>query len=343
MTLTEFTSIKDLTYLEYCSYLQKKYGMSRYDYMDENYNDICFEGTKKKKCSRVDEGLFVHHIDEDKFPQLGDRNMAMKVPIDYQKRERLIYCDYLEHLYLHALILKYPSKDKYPNTVLTLGGLFVFLIPALNDAYSGALKGTTGRNWEVKCINRIINDKDAYFAILSYIIEHYLRTGPFDRDLCIYMEGMGLFGTYSSDPNKWSLANNAKIFIEINDLFGKYKYDHIYIDLLLQTEDRLIMQIEDRLMINGGFYAKAIRDQEIIFPSFEKNNLTIPHIHVSGDDHILKDLKEDILSPMFVKDEEGPQEEEKYVLTSNLKSVLKNALAKMPLKRKSKPKIEKLF
>ena len=64
---------------------------------------------------------------------------------------------------------------------------------------------------------------------------------------------------------------------------------------------------------------------------------------MSGDDHILKDLKEDILSPMFVKDEEGPQEEEKYVLTSNLKSVLKNALAKMPLKRKSKPKAEKLF
>lgn len=335
MTLNEFTSVKDLTYLEYCSYLQEKYGMSKYDYMDENYNDICFEGTKKKKCSRVDEGLFVHHIDEYKFPQLGERNMAMKVPIDYQKRERLVYCDYLEHLFLHALILKYPSEEKYPGTVLTLGGLFRFLIPALNDAYSGALRGTTGRTWEAKCINRIINDKDAYFAILSYIIEHYLRTGPFDSDLCIYMEGMGLFGTRSLNPNKWSLANNAKIFIEINDLFGKYKYDHIYIDLLLQTEDRL--------MANDGFYAKAIRDQEIIFPFFKKNNLTIPHIHVSDDDHILKDLKEDILSPMFVKDEEEPQEEEKYVLTSNLKSVLKNALAKMPLKRNSKPKIEKLF
>ena len=48
MTLNEFTSVKDLTYLEYCSYLQEKYGMSKYDYMDENYNDICFEGTKKK-------------------------------------------------------------------------------------------------------------------------------------------------------------------------------------------------------------------------------------------------------------------------------------------------------
>ena len=324
MTLTELNSIKHLTYLEYCSYLQDKYGMSKYDYMDENYNDICFEGTKKKKCSRVDEGLFVHHIDEDKFPQLGERNMAMKVPIDYQKRERLVYCDYLEHLFLHALILKYPSEEKHPGTVLTLGGLFRFLIPALNDAYSGALKGTTGRSWEVKCINRIINDKDAYLPILSYIIEHYLRTGPFDSDLCIYMEGMGLFGTRSLDPNKWSLANNAKIFIEINDLFGKYKYDHIYIDLLLQTEDRL--------MANDGFYAKAIRDQEIIFPFFKKNNLTIPHIHVSGDDRILKDLKEDILSPTFGK--EDNKQEEKYTLTSNLKSVLKNALAKLPLKSK---------
>lgn len=205
----------------------------------------------------------------------------------------MVYCDYLEHLYLHALILKYPSKDKYPNTVLTLGGLFRFLIPALNDVYSGALKGTTGRAWEAKCINRIINDKDAYFAILSYIIEHYLRTGPFDSDLCIYMEGMGLFGTRSLDPNKWSLANNAKIFIEINDLFGKYKYDHIYIDLLLQTEDRL--------MANDGFYAKATRDQEMVFPLIKGANILSSHISLSNDDCILKDLKEDILSPTFGK------------------------------------------
>lgn len=311
--------------------------MSRYDYMDENYNDICFEGTKKKKCSRVDEGLFVHHIDEDKFPQLGDRDMAMKVPIDYQKRERLVYCDYLEHLYLHALILKYPLKERRSDAILTLGGLFGFLIPALNDAYSGALKGTTGRNWEAKCIDKIINDKDAYFAILSYIIELYLYSGYFGDPLQYYIDSIGFFSTRSSNPNKWSLANNAKIFIEINNLFGKYKYNHIYIDLLLQTKKRMIAG-------DGGFCAKAVRDQKIVFPLIkEPNHLISSYISWSSDDHILKNLKEDILSPMFVKDEEGPQEEEKYVLTSNLKSVLKNALAKMPLKRKSKPKAEKLF
>ena len=307
--------------------------MSRYDYMDENYNDICYEGTKKKKCSRVDEGLFVHHIDEDKFPQLGERNMAMKVPIDYQKKERLVYCDYLEHLYLHALILKYPSKDQHPNTVLTLGGLFGFLIPALNDAYSGALKGTTGRAWEARCINRIINDKDAYFAILSYIIELYLYTGSFIDPFHIYMKAIGLFGTRSSNPDKWSLANNAKIFIEINDLFGKYKYDHIYVDLLLQTKDRM--------MPDGGFYAKATRNQEIVFPFPKETHIICERVKISGDDYILKDLKEDILSPTFSKEES--KQEEKYTLTSNLKSVLKNALAKIPSKRKSKPKAEKLF
>jgi hypothetical protein len=324
MTLAELNSVKHLTYLEYCSYLQKKYGMSRYDYMDKNYNDICFEGTKKKKCSRVDEGLFVHHIDEDKFPKLNDRNMAMKVPIDYQKRERLVYCDYLEHLYLHALILEYPSEEKHPQAGLTVGGLFGFLIPALNDAYSGALKGTTGRAWEARCINRIINDKDAYFAILSYIIELYLYTGSFIDPFHIYMKAIGLFGTRSSDPNKWSLANNAKIFIEINNLFGKYKYDHIYIDLLLQTKDRMTT--------DGGFYAKATRDQEMVFPLIKGANILSSHISLSNDDCILKDLKEDILSPTFGKEES--KQEEKYTLTSNLKSVLKNALAKLPLKSK---------
>ena len=53
---------------------------------------------------------------------------------------------------------------------------------------------------------------------------------------------------------------------------------------------------------------------------------------MSGDDRILKDLKEDILSPTFGK--EDNKQEEKYTLTSNLKSVLKNALAKLPLKSK---------
>lgn len=262
--------------------------------------------------------------------------MAMKVPIDYQKKERLVYCDYLEHLYLHALILKYPSKNKYPGAGLTLGGLFGFLIPALNDAYSGALKGTTGRSWEAKCIDKIINDKDVYFAILSYIIEHYSHTGSFDSYIRFYMDDVGLFGTRSSDPNKWSLANNAKIFIEINSLFGKYKYDHIYVDLLLQTKDRMTA--------DDGFYAKATRDQEIVFPFFEENNIMGSCICLSGDDHILKDLKEDILSPMFVKGEGATKEEteeEKHYLTSNLESVLKNALAKMP--SKSKLKTKKLF
>ena len=53
---------------------------------------------------------------------------------------------------------------------------------------------------------------------------------------------------------------------------------------------------------DGGFYAKAVRDQKIVFPLIkEPNHLISSHISWSSDDYILKDLKEDILSPTFGK------------------------------------------
>ena len=86
---------------------------------------------------------------------------------------------------------------------------------------------------------------------------------------------------------------------------------------------------------DGGFYAKAVRDQKIVFPLIkEPNHLISSHISWSSDDYILKNLKEDILSPTFGKEEN--KQEEKYTLTSNLKFVLKNASAKIPSKKKPK-------
>ena len=38
MHLSEYEQIKNLTYLEYCDYLQKKYGIGKADYMTKSYN-----------------------------------------------------------------------------------------------------------------------------------------------------------------------------------------------------------------------------------------------------------------------------------------------------------------
>ena len=52
----------EMNYDEFVSYLLKKYGPAKYDYFT---NATC--KTKSKRISRTKEGLFCHHIDEDKI------------------------------------------------------------------------------------------------------------------------------------------------------------------------------------------------------------------------------------------------------------------------------------
>ena len=54
MNMVEYLKVKDFTYLEYCDYLQSKYGIGLDDYMTKTFN-------RKSKCSRTKEGLLAHH------------------------------------------------------------------------------------------------------------------------------------------------------------------------------------------------------------------------------------------------------------------------------------------
>ena len=94
MNLEEYNKVKDFTYLEYCDYLQTKYGIGICDYMTKAYN-------KKPKISRSKEGLFVHHKFEDHAILLSNKRFAMSNPFEWQLAENMVYCDYLEHLLLH--------------------------------------------------------------------------------------------------------------------------------------------------------------------------------------------------------------------------------------------------
>ena len=89
-----------MTYEELCKYLQGKYGIAKVNYFP---NEEC--RARNKKVSRTNEGLFCHHIYE-KFggSNLCHPSMARQYPYEYQKRENLVYCNYLEHLLLHLKI-----------------------------------------------------------------------------------------------------------------------------------------------------------------------------------------------------------------------------------------------
>lgn len=161
MNTQEYLKIKDFTYLQYCDYLQEKYGIGLDDYMTKSFN-------QKQNCKRTKEGLFAHHKKEDTMILLSTKEIAMLCPFEWQLKENIIYCDYLEHLLLHILICKYPSEDKIDGINVGIGGVINFLVPELNDLYSGFRPTQT---WRKICFNKIKNDKEVYLLLLKQFIE----------------------------------------------------------------------------------------------------------------------------------------------------------------------------
>ena len=66
-----------MNYLEYCDYLQKKYGIAKVPYMTESWN-------KNTKCTRTKEGLIAHHKYEDHAILLADPEHAKNNPYEWQ-------------------------------------------------------------------------------------------------------------------------------------------------------------------------------------------------------------------------------------------------------------------
>lgn len=152
MNIQEYEKVKNYTYLEYCDYLQQKYGIGLGNYMSENWK-------KSSKVTRTKEGLYVHHKYEDHAIMLGNPEYAKNNPYEWQMKENLVYCDLLEHLFLHQLICEYPAENKNENEQVGIGGIVNFIVPELNDVYSG---WRSKQAWQQNCHNAIIKDKEVY-------------------------------------------------------------------------------------------------------------------------------------------------------------------------------------
>ena len=200
MNIAEYEQVKRLTYLEYCDYLQKKYGIGLSDYMTKSWN-------KNPKVSRVKEGLMAHHKFEDHAIMLSEKEHAMHNPFDWQKAENIVYCDYLEHLFLHFLICENPAKDRNLFEAVGIGGVVNFIVPELNDVYSGFV---TKQDWRKVCHDLIISDKDVYFTILK-------RFKTNCKDYPLYRKGC-LLTSYNEKYGLWTSNKNKKIYDEIKKL-----------------------------------------------------------------------------------------------------------------------------
>ena len=153
-----------MSYDELVKYLLKKYGASKYDYFR---NESC--ATKDPRASRTNEGLYIHHIDEDKAIKLSSKEEALNSPWKYQKADRLVYCNALEHLILHIKIVEKTDEGQ------GVGGAVVFICPQINECYDGREPQAT---W-VKNVNEVIKENfEEYIDILKYFL-NVCKKNPF--------------------------------------------------------------------------------------------------------------------------------------------------------------------
>lgn len=197
MNLAEYEKVKNLTYLEYCDYLQQKYGIGLSDYMTKSWN-------KNPKCSRTKDGLLAHHKYEDHAILLSNKQHAMKNPFEYQLAKNIVYCDYLEHLFLHILICEYPAKDRNMFEDVGIGGVIKFIVPELNDVYSG---WQTKETWRKICHDRVINDKAVYLTLLKRFSTSCKNNPSYKKDC--------LLTSFNESYGLWSKKQNERLFEEI--------------------------------------------------------------------------------------------------------------------------------
>lgn len=159
--LSEYEQLLKVSYGDIVDWLKEKYGPAKHNYFkDTNCT------TKNPHVTRTSEGLYCHHIDEDKAIMLSNDKFAAANPFDYQKASRLVYCNLLEHLLLHVKIAENPSAQANENELPGIGGAINFICKDLNDIYSG--KDFT-EDWRKTIAEKVKDNFDDYITILRYL------------------------------------------------------------------------------------------------------------------------------------------------------------------------------
>ena len=157
-----YEKMLSMSYDEIVKLLLKKYGAAKHDYFTDRECTL-----KNKLVSRTAEGLFCHHIDEDKAIMLSNDEYAARNPFEYQKKNRLVYCNLLEHLLLHVKIAEEPrNPDANENELPGIGGAINYLCKQLNDIYAG--KEPT-EEWRKTVASKVQDSFDDYIRILRHL------------------------------------------------------------------------------------------------------------------------------------------------------------------------------
>ena len=154
-----YQRLMKMSYDDLVQFLINKYGPAKYDYFTNEYCTI-----KNKNVTRTSEGLYCHHIDEDKAIMLSNDKFAAQNPYEYQRANRLVYCNFLEHLLLHILIVEEPKKlNANKNEIQGIGGAVDFICKQLNDLYNGY---EYKQEWMINTTSVVKNDYESYILML---------------------------------------------------------------------------------------------------------------------------------------------------------------------------------
>ena len=171
----KYNYYKKFIYLSYYDAIQlllKKYGKVKDDYFKEkSYNKFLNDEIKTispGKYSRTSEGLYCHHILEDKYENISNKEYIKhyKYPFEYQKLDNLVYCDLFEHLMLHVLIIKETDGER------GLAGLSTYIKPMAKDWYLYRIEPK--RKWMQNCKEKSYLPKKISKKLFSDI-DHFLK------------------------------------------------------------------------------------------------------------------------------------------------------------------------
>lgn len=166
-----YNQLMKMSYQQVVSSLLKKYGSVDGDYF---LDEFCRQ--KNTNITRGNEGLFIHHIDEDKAIMLSNSNYAINNPFDYQKASRLVYCNLLEHFLLHILIYEEPNPlNANQNELQGLGGAINFLCKTINDCYTDY---NFKKEYYKKAKSLIINDFSSYVLMVKRLWNDICENNP---------------------------------------------------------------------------------------------------------------------------------------------------------------------
>lgn len=170
-----------MSYDEYVESLLEKYGPVPNDYYR---NEVCLTRTGN---TRTREGLIIHHIDEDKEAGLSSmwkyRN-PFSMPEEYQKVDRLVYCNLVEHLLLHMKILEKELTRIVPerrvDNVVSVKG-FALIAKNINDLLAGKNIGMFSNHVSSDELNqrylRVLDDSwiTLFVKAIKYFVENIER------------------------------------------------------------------------------------------------------------------------------------------------------------------------